>query len=126
MWNKKEKLIYMRNNFTFCSSIKVKKLDKMEEIINLLYGEKIDNDDLKICVEFRNMLDLFDKDIKQVKSFDVIEKFNDFYDKILVPYCKKELIMVDKFEYFDFEQTQYVFDKIGEIIDVIGDKYGVN
>ena len=116
----------MRNNFTFCSSIKVKKLDKMEEIINLLYGEKIDNDDLTICIEFRNMLDLFDKDIKQIQSFEVIEKFNDFYDKILVPYCKKELIMVYKFAYFDFEQTQYVFDKMGEIIDIIGGKYGIN
>ena len=116
----------MRNNFTFCSSIKVKKLDKMEDIINLLYGERIENDDLTICVEFRNMLDLFDKDIKQIKSFDVIEKFNDFYDNFLVPYCKKELIMCDKFEYFDFEQTQCVFDKMSEIIDIIGGKYGIN
>ena len=116
----------MRNNFTFCSSIKVKQLDKMEDIINLLYGEKINNDDLQICLMFRNLLDLFDKDIKQIKSFDVIEKFNDFYDKVLIPYCKKELIVIDKFEYFDFEQTQYVFDKMGEIIDIIGGKYGVN
>ena len=116
----------MRNNFTFCSSIKVKKLDKMEDIINLLYGEKINNDDLIICISFRNLLDEFDKDIKQIKSFDVIEKFNDFYDKILVPYCKKEVIGIDKFVYFDFEQTQYVFDKMGEIIDIIGGKYGVN
>ena len=42
----------MRNNFTFCSSIKVKKLEKMEKAIDLLYSEKINNDDLKICVEF--------------------------------------------------------------------------
>lgn len=115
----------MRNNFTFCSSIKVKKLEKMEDVINLLYTEKIDNDDLQICREFRNMLDLFDKDIKQIKCYDVIEKFGDFYDDFLAPYCKKELIICNKFEYFDFEQTQYVFDKMGEIIDILCSKYGI-
>ena len=115
----------MRNNFTFCSSIKVKKLDKMEDVINLLYGEKIDNDDLHICVKFRDLLDSFDKDIKLIKSFDVIEQFNDFYEKEMIPYCKNAVILCDKFDYFDFEQTQYVFDKMGEIIDIICGKYGL-
>lgn len=115
----------MRNNFTFCSSIKVKKLDKMENIIDLLYNEKIENDDLQICILFRNMLDSFDMDIKQIRSFDVIEKFNDFYEKILTPYCRKEALGINHFEFFDFEQTQYVFDKMSEIIDILCEKYDV-
>ena len=116
----------MRNNFTFCSAIKVKKLDKMEEVIDLLYSEKINNDDLRICVTFRNLLDSFDKDIKQIKSNDVIEAFFTFFENILVPYCKTELIICNKFEYFDFEETQYVFDKMSEIIDILCGKYGIN
>ena len=116
----------MRNNFTFCSSIKVKKLEKMEDVIDLLYSEKIGNDDLKICIDFRNLLDKFDVDIKQIRSNDVIESFYNFFEEKLKPYCKEELIMCEKFEYFDFEQTQYVFDKMGEIIDMLCGKYGVN
>lgn len=115
----------MRNNFTFCSAIKVKKLEKMEDVIDLLYFEKINNDDLKVCVAFRDLLNSFDKDIKQIKSNDVIEAFFTFFENILVPYCKKELIIYNKFEYFDFEQTQYVFDKMGEIIDILCGKYGL-
>ena len=116
----------MRNNFTFCSSIKIKKLEKMEDVIDLLYSEKINNDDLKICINFRNILDNFDMDIKQIKSNDVIEAFYNFFEKELTPYCKKELIVCEKFKYFDFEQTQYVFDKMGEIIDILCGKYGIN
>ena len=116
----------MRNNFTFCSSIKVKKLEKMEDVIDLLYSEKLENEDLQICVLFRNMLDSFDKDIKLIKSNDVIEAFYNFYETSLKPYCKKEVLACEKFEYFDFEQTQFVFDKMGEIIDILCGKYGLN
>lgn len=115
----------MRNNFTFCSSIKAKKLNQMENIIDLLYSEKIENDDLQICIMFRNLLDGFDKDIKEISTFDMIEKFNDFYEKVLTPYCRKEALGINRFEYFDFEQTQYVFDKMGEIIEILSEKYDV-
>lgn len=115
----------MRNNFTFCSSIKIKKLEKMTKIINLLTSENTNNEDLKICVLFKSLLDSFDVNIKDIKSIDVIESFVDFYEKILLTYCKNEVLPIKKFEYFDFEQTQYVFDKMGEIIDILGDKYDV-
>ena len=115
----------MRNNFTFCSSIKIKKLEKMEDIINLLITEKTTNDDLQICQLFKNLLNSFDKDIKNITTNEVIEKFGDFYEKILVPYCRKEVFGIENFQYFDFEQTQYVFDKMGEIIDTLGDKYNI-
>jgi hypothetical protein len=116
----------MRNNFTFCSGIKMKKLEKMEFIMKLLFNEKLsESNDYKILSDFHSLLDSFNKDMKLIKSYYVIDKFYEFYDRILIPYCRKELITIDKFEYFDFEQTQYVFDKMGEIIDIIGSKYGV-
>ena len=115
----------MRNNFTFCSSIKMKKLERMEGVINLLISENTNNEDLRICTLFKNLLDNFDINIKDIKSNDVIESFADFYEKVLIDYCKKEVLPIKKFECFDFEQTQYVFDKMSEIIDIIGDKYDV-
>jgi hypothetical protein len=115
----------MRNNFTFCSSIKKKYLEKMEDVIDLLYSEKLDNEDLEICVNFRNMLDSFDEDIKKISSADVIDKFFNFYEEILVPYCKKEQLGYKTFEFFDFEQTQFVFDKMTEIIEILVQKYNV-
>ena len=63
----------MRNNFTFSASIKLKKLDKMENLIDFLYSEKVSNDDLEICKLFRDLLDSFDKDLKSIKTYEVID-----------------------------------------------------
>ena len=115
----------MRNNFTFCSGIKAKKLDQMERVINLLCSEKMENDDLQICLAFRNLLDKFDKDIKEIRSYEVIDEFGKFYEDFLREYCKREKLGFKEFDYFDFEQTQYVFDKMGEIIDILYGKYGL-
>ena len=115
----------MRNNFTFCSSIKIKKLERMENIIKLLTSENLNNEDLKLCTIFKVLLDKFDVNMNEISSNDVIVSFNDFFENYLTPYCKKEVILIKNFEYFDFEQTQYVFDKMAEVIDIIGDKYNV-
>ena len=115
----------MRNNFTFCSGIKAKKLDQMEKVINLLQSEKIENDDLTICLMFKNLLDKFDKDIKEIRSYEVIDEFGKFYEDFLREYCKREGLGFKEFDYFDFEQTQYVFDTIEQIINLICGKYGL-
>lgn len=115
----------MRNNFTFSASIKLKKLDRMENLIDFLYSEKVSNDDLEICKSFRNLLDSFDKDLKSIKTYEVIDSFANFYENKLLPYCRNKLIIIDRFECFDFEQTQYVMDKMSEIIDILCGEYGI-
>ena len=112
----------MKNNFNFNASIKMKDLEKMENLIDLLYREKIDNEDLRICVEFRNLLNKFDY-IKFIKMHDLIENFATFYEDILFPYCKGKIVC-DRFEEFDFEQVQYVMDKMKEIINDLCGAYG--
>ena len=112
----------MKNNFNFNASIKMKDLEKMENLIDLFYREKIDNDDLKICVEFRNLLDKFDN-MKFIKMYDLINNFAVFYEEVLLPYCKGKIIC-DRFEEFDFEQVQYVMDKMKEIIFNLCGAYG--
>ena len=113
----------MKNNFNFNVSIKLKDLEKMENLINLFYNEKIDNEDLKICIEFRNLLDKFDN-VRFIKMYDLIENFAIFYEDILLPYCKGKIIC-DRFEEFDFEQIQYVMDKMKEIIYILSGQYGL-
>lgn len=112
----------MKNNFNFNASIKMKDLEKMENLINLFYSEKIDNEDLKICIEFRNLLDKFDN-MHFIKMYDLIENFATFYEDVLLPYCKGKIIC-DRFEEFDFEQVQYVMDKMKEIIFNLCGAYG--
>ena len=113
----------MKNNFNFNASIKMKDLEKMENLINLFYGEKINNEDLKICIEFRNLLDKFDN-MRFIKMYDLIENFATFYEDVLLPYCKGKIVC-DRFEEFDFEQVQYVMDKMKEIIFNLCGAYGL-
>jgi len=113
----------MKNNFNFNASIKMKDLEKMENLIDLFYREKIDNEDLSICVEFRNLLDKFDG-MKFVKMYDLIDSFAVFYEKVLLPYCKGK-ILCEKFNEFDFEQVQFVMDKMKEIIGILCASYGM-
>ena len=50
----------MKNNFNFNASIKVKDLDKMEKVLDLLTQEGIKNKDSEICIAFKNLLNQFD------------------------------------------------------------------
>ena len=113
----------MKNNFTFNASIKIKDLDKMEKVLNLLAQEGVKNKDSEICVAFKNLLNRFD-DIPKVKMYDLVDAFADFYEVFLYPYCK-ETIGCKRFEEFDFEQVQYVMDKMKEIIYILSGQYGL-
>jgi len=113
----------MKNNFTYSASIKLKDLEKMEKAIDLLYSEKLDNDDLHICVAFRNLLDGFDG-VGYIKMYDLIDKFADFYQMFLRPWCKGKIVC-ENFEEFDFEQVQYIMDKMKEVISIIYGEYGL-
>ena len=112
----------MKNNFTFCASIKLKELEKMENLIDLFYKEHISDDDFKICISFRNMLDSFENN---PKMNDLINTFAEFYDEILYPYCRLKMIVCKTFEEFDFEEIQYVMDKMKEVINILYDSYGM-
>ena len=113
----------MKNNFNFNASIKMKDLDKMEKSIELLTKEKIENEDLKICLAFESLLSKFDDEPK-IKMFELVDAFADFYEDILYPYCKGKIIC-ERFDEFDFEQVQYVMDKMKEIIYTIAGQYGL-
>lgn len=113
----------MKNNFNFNASIKIKDLEKMEKVINLLQNEKIQNEDTKICINFKNLLNSFDN-ISTIKMADLIESFANFYGDFLFPYCKNKIVC-QRFEEFDFEQVQYVMDKMKEIIYNLSGQYGL-
>lgn len=113
----------MRNNFNFNVSIKMKDLDKMESLLNLLDNEKIDNEDYQLCIGFKNLLNSFNNTPK-VKLYDLINSFAQFYETFLYPYCKGK-IMCEYFTEFDFEQIQYVMDKMKEIIYTLSGQYGL-
>lgn len=113
----------MKNNFNFNASIKVKDLDKMEKVLNLLTEEGIKNEDFNICVAFENLLNQFDNTPK-VKMYDLVDAFAHFYEDVLYPYCKGKIIC-ERFEEFDFEQVQYVMDKMKEIIYTLSGQYGL-
>lgn len=113
----------MKNNFTFCASIKVKELEKMTKTIEVLNKENISNNDLDILLGFKNLLDKFDD--FSPKMYELIDSFASFYEAFLVPYCKEKLIMCERFEEFDFEQIQYVMEKMKEIINIIYGEYGL-
>lgn len=113
----------MKNNFNFNASIKMKDLEKMEKVISLLENEKVQNEDTELCIAFRNLLNSFDN-TPNVKMADLLEAFINFYGDFLYPYCKRK-IQCQWFEEFDFEQVQYVMDKMKEIIYIISGKYGL-
>ena len=113
----------MKNNFNFNASIKIKDLERMESVIDLLYREKIDNKDLKLCIAFRNLLDSYDN-IAKPKMYDLVDDFASFYEDYLYPYCKGNIVC-DRIEEFDFEHVQYVMDKMKEIIGIIYGSYGL-
>ena len=70
-----------------------------------------------------NLLNRFD-DIPKIKMYDLVDAFADFYEVFLYPYCK-ETIGCKRFEEFDFEQVQYVMDKMKEIIYTLSGQYGL-
>lgn len=113
----------MRNNFNFNASIKVKDLDKMEKLLVFLADEKVENKDTQLCVTFKNLLNSFDG-LTDLKLYDLVDAFANFYEFFLLPYCKGEIIC-KKFDEFDFEQVQYVMDKMKEIIYNLCGKYGM-
>lgn len=113
----------MKNNFNFNASIKVKDLDKMEKLLSFLASENVENKDTQICIAFKNLLNSFDE-ITDLKMFELIDAFANFYEYFLFPYCKDEIIC-KKFNEFDFEQVQYVMDKMKEIIYNLCGKYGM-
>lgn len=113
----------MKNNFNFNASIKIKDLEKMEKVINLLQNEKIQNEDSAICIAFENLLNSFDN-ISVIKMADLIDSFAKFYEEFLFPY-RKDKIICQRFEEFDFEQVQYVMDKMKEIIYNLSGQYGL-
>lgn len=115
----------MRNNFTFNASIKVKELNKMNTILNFMKSENLNNKDTAILNAFGYILNQFEGDIHTIKMYDVLDAFATFYEEILVPYCKEELIMCTRFEEFEWECVQFVMDKMAEIITIIQSKYGV-
>ena len=113
----------MKNNFNFNASIKVKDLDKMEKLLSFLASERVENKDTQICIAFENLLNQFD-DTPKVKMYDLIDAFANFYETFLYPYCKGNIIC-ERNEEFDFEQVQYVMDKMKEIIYILSGQYGL-
>lgn len=113
----------MKNNFNFNASIKMKDLDKMEKLLVFLADEKVENKDTQLCVAFKNLLNSFDG-ITDLKLYDLVDAFANFYEFFLFPYCKGEIIC-KKFDEFDFEQVQYVMDKMKEIIYILCGQYGM-
>lgn len=113
----------MKNNFNFNASIKVKDLDKMEKVLDLLTEEGIKNKDTEICIAFENLLNQYDNTSK-IKMYDLIDAFANFYENLLYPYCKGEIIC-ERLEEFDFEHIQYVMNKMKEIIYNLSGKYGL-
>jgi len=113
----------MKNNFNFNASIKVKDLDKMEKLLSFLASERVENKDTQICIAFKNLLNKFD-DVPKIKMYDLIDAFANFYETFLYPYCKGNIIC-ERFDEFDFEQVQYVMDKMKEIIYTIAGQYGL-
>ena len=113
----------MKNNFNFNASIKVKDLDKMKKVLDLLTQEGIKNKDSEICIAFENLLNQYD-DVVKVKMYDLIDAFAKFYEDYLYPYCKGKIIC-ERIEEFDFEHVQYVMDKMKEIIYILSGQYGL-
>ena len=113
----------MKNNFNFNASIKVKDLDKMEKVLDLLTQEGIKNKDSESCIAFKNLLNQFD-DTPKVKMYDLIDAFANFYETFLYPYCKGNIIC-ERIEEFDFEHVQYIMDKMKEIIYNLSGQYGL-
>lgn len=117
----------MTNNFVFNASIKLKNLNKMNTVLHLMNNENIDNNsDYQCLLYFKNLLNSFDSNSKNIKMFDVIDKFCSFYENVLSIYCKDNLIMCDKIEEFEWEDVQYVMNKMVEIIDIVFMKYGTD
>lgn len=117
----------MTNNFVFNASIKLKNLNKMNTVLHLMNNENIDNNsDYQCLLYFKNLLNSFDSNSKNIKMFDVIDKFCSFYENVLSVYCKDNLIMCDKIEEFEWEDVQYVMNKMIEIIDIVFMKYGTD
>lgn len=114
----------MRNNFNFNASIKLKDLEKMKRIYEVLQQEKVENHDTMILQEFEKLLNSFDSAMPKMDI--LIESFYLFYENILKNYSKVNYnVKVEKFDYFDFEQIQYVMDKMKEIISLIGETYNI-
>lgn len=116
----------MTNNFVFNASIKLKNLNKMNSVLRLMENENINNNDYQCLSCFKNLLNSFDSNPKNVKMFDVIDKFCSFYENVLSVYCKDNLIMYNKIEEFEWEDVQYIMDKMIEVIDIVFMKYGTD
>ena len=116
----------MTNNFVFNASIKLKNLNKMNNVLRLMENENINNNDYQCLSCFKNLLNSFDSNPKNVKMFDVIDKFCSFYENVLSVYCKDNLIMYNKIEEFEWEDVQYIMDKMIEVIDIVFMKYGTD
>ena len=99
----------------------------MNTVLHLMKNENIDNNsDYRCLLCFKNLLNSFDSNSKNIKMFDVIDKFCSFYENVLSIYCKDNLIMCDKIEEFEWEDVQYVMNKMVEIIDIVFMKYGTD
>ena len=116
----------MTNNFVFNASIKLKNLNKMDSVLRLMENENINNNDYQCLLCFKNLLNSFNSNPKNVKMFDVIDRFCSFYENVLSVYCKDNLIRCDKIEEFEWEDVQYIMDKMIEVIDTVFMKYGTD
>lgn len=116
----------MINNFTFNASIKVKEINKIISILQFMKNENVNNKDTAILNSFIYMLNGFNDDIHKLKLFDVLDEFATFYENLMCHYCKEELIECKTINEFEWEDVQYIMDKMVEIISHIQSKYGIN